>query len=314
MPPINKKQRGAALLTALFIMTLVAIVATAMSGKLQVDIYRTRLIIAHDKLYFASQAVAFWAMGNLNDPKKKFTQSNSQGMVDKYPETMAHIYPSVTLTGELYDLQARFNLNNLVNKKSILGFVNFVSHTAQDVNAPDRMNMAFAINDWVSSYDLAVGKDQYLSYYLHQKPPYHPNHQFMASSSELRLIKDVSAQTFLELQPYVTALSEPTALNLNTASKKTLMSISNAIDDSKADELIAARGEKGLKNLEKVSELLKKLNIANDQITLESSYFLSVAHASGENINFTVYTLIKRSRDKKGKLSINILRQSFNVF
>ena len=51
-----------------------------------------------------------------------------------------------------------------------------------------------------------------------------------------------------------------------------------------------------------------------EQITLESSYFLNVAHASSENLHFTMYTLLKRSKDKKGKLSVTILRQSFNVF
>ena len=46
-----KKNKGGALLTALFIMTLVAIVATAMSTRLQLDIYRTDLIVSHNKLY-----------------------------------------------------------------------------------------------------------------------------------------------------------------------------------------------------------------------------------------------------------------------
>jgi general secretion pathway protein K len=55
--PQPKKDPGGALLTALFIMTLVAIVATAMSTRLQLDIYRTRLIVTYDKLYLASQAI-----------------------------------------------------------------------------------------------------------------------------------------------------------------------------------------------------------------------------------------------------------------
>lgn len=70
----NENNKGGALLTALFIMTLVAIVATAMSIRLQTDIYRTRLVLTHDKLYLASQAVTFWALGELRDGKQKFTQ------------------------------------------------------------------------------------------------------------------------------------------------------------------------------------------------------------------------------------------------
>lgn len=314
MPQINNKYRGGALLTALFIMTLVAIVATAMSTKIQVDIYRTRLIITHDKLYYASQAVAFWAMGELNDPKKRFTKPDANGMVSIYPKALANIYPNVIISGELYDLQARYNLNNLSNKKMILGFVNFIGYTVPQISIPEKMTLALAINDWISTYDLAIGKDTFLSYYLNQKPPYYPSHQLMSSGSELRLIKDVSAKIYLALEPYITALPEPTTLNINTASKQVLLSLSNSMTEEKVNQLIEARGKNGIKRQDKVNELLKKLNISADQITLESNYFLSVAHTSSDNINFTLFTLLKRSRDKKGKLSVTILRESFNVF
>ncbi|MGC1181398.1 type II secretion system minor pseudopilin GspK [Legionella sp.] len=309
----NKKQRGAALLTALFIMTLVAIVATAMSTKVQVDIYRTQLIIFHDKLYFASQAVAFWAMSELNDPKKQFAKVDADGMVSQYPKAMANIYPSVTLKGGLYDLQARYNLNNLVNKKLSLGFANLLGKVIPKIKTPEKINVALAINDWVSPYDLGVGKDKYLSYYLSQKPPYYPSHQLMSSNSELRLINNVSAGTYLALQPYITTLPESTPININTAPKQVLMALSTSINEENIKELNQAKGKKGIKQIAMIRELLTKLNIPSDQITLESDYFLSVAYASSENFNFTVYTLLKRNH-KKGTLSVSIVRESFNVF
>lgn len=314
MPQINQPSRGAALLTALFIMTLVAIVATAMSTRVQVDIYRTRLIIMHDKLYLASQAVNFWALSKLKDTKKLFTKTNALGMVSQYPQKMQTIYPSVSLNGGLYDLQDRYNLNNLVNIKLILGFANFLGHTALQFPASEKMNLASAINDWLSPFDLALGKDSYLSYYLKQKPPYYSSHQLMSSPSELRLIKDVDAPLYVTLQPYITALPELTPININTASRQALMSLSNTMNEEKVNKIITARGKNGVKHLEKIDELLTKLNIPKEQITLESTYFLTVAHASSENRNFTMFTLFKRTRDKKGKILVNILRESFNVF
>ncbi|MDR3442651.1 MAG: type II secretion system minor pseudopilin GspK [Legionella sp.] len=314
MSPINKRLQGAALLTALFIMTLVAIVATAMSTKVQVDIYRTRLIILHDKLYLASQAVTLWALGELNDNKNRFAKIDKQGMVSQYPQKMETIYPSVVIHGGLYDLQAKYNLNNLANKKAILGFVNFLDATVQQIPKNEKINLALALNDWLSPYDVLNSKDLNLSYYLSQYPAYQPSHQLMASSSELRLVKEVSAQTYLAVEPFITALPEPTPLNINTASKQALMSLSNALNEDKVEELISARSENGIKDIKKISELLKKMNIAEEQITLNSIYFLSVAHTSSDNFNFTVYTLLKRSRDKKGKISVNVLRASFNAF
>jgi general secretion pathway protein K len=313
MPQVNRV-KGSALLTALFIMTLVAIVATAMSTKVQLDIYRTKLIINHDKLYLASQAVTFWALTELSNKKNKFTKADAQGMISQYPPNMVNIDNTVKLSGAIYDLQAQYNLNNLLNKKLMLGFMNLLSAVTPQVVEAERMRLALAINDWLSSYELARGKDTYLSYYTSQKPPYYPSHQLMSSKSELRLIKDVSAPVYLALEPYITALPEATAININTAPIQVLKSLSTITNDAHFNELIMARKENGIKELGQISEILKKLNIANDQITLESTYFLNVAYASSENLNLTVYSLIKRTRDKKGNLSINVLRESFNVF
>ncbi|PWY56046.1 type II secretory pathway protein [Legionella qingyii] len=309
-----KTIKGSALLTALFIMTLVAIVATAMSTKVQLDIYRTRLMITHDKVYLASQTVAFWALGELSNKKNEFTKANVQGVVSLFPHDMEHIDSAVTLKGALYDLQSRYNINNLEHKKSMIGFINLISTAVPQYAEAEKVKLTLAIIDWLSSYDLARGNDNYLSYYMSQKPPYYPSHQFMSSKSELRLVKDVNASLYLVLEPLITALPEFTPININTAPIKVLKSLSGTTNETQLNELIKARKENGIKELSKISEILKKLNIANDQITLESNYFLSIASATSDNLNLTVYTLFKRNRDKKGKISVNILRESVNVF
>ncbi|CAM2942695.1 type II secretory pathway protein LspK [Legionella steigerwaltii] len=306
--------KGSALLTSLFIMTLVAIVATAMSTKVQLDIYRTKLIVTHDRLYLASQAVPFWALGQLADKKNKFTKATPQGIVSLYPSNMENTYNTVTLKGGLYDLQALYNINNLGNRKAMLGFINLIGTVIPQNAESEKVKLTLAINDWLSVYDLARGKDNYLSYYTSQKPPYYPSHQFMSSKSELRLVKDVNAPLYLALEPLITALPEATPININTAPLKVLKSLSSGMKETQLNELIKARKENGIKDLGTISELLKKLDIANDQITLESTYFLSVAYATSENLNLTVYTLFKRTKDKNGKISVNVIRQSFNVY
>ncbi|KTD41112.1 type II secretion system minor pseudopilin GspK [Legionella parisiensis] len=309
-----KTLKGSALLTALFIMTLVAIVATAMSTKVQLDIYRTKLILTHDKIYLASQAVTFWSLSELNNTKNKFAKADNQGVVSVFPRDMENIYSTVTLRGALYDLQAQYNVNNLENRKALLGFVNLIGAALPNVPEAERVKLTLAINDWLSPYDLARGKDNYLSYYMSQKPPYYPSHQLMSSKSELRLVKDVTAPLYIALDPLITTLPESTPININTAPIKVLKSLSSSMKETQLNELIKERKENGIKDLSKVSELLKKLNIADDQITIESTYFLSVAYATSENLNLTVYTVFKRSRDKNKKISVNLLRQSFNVF
>lgn len=308
------KAQGSALLTALFIMTLVAIVATAMSMKVQLDIYRTKLTILHDKLYLASQAVTFWAFGELNNNNNKLTKANALGMIRHYPQNMEHITNTIKLSGGLYDLQARYNLNNLTNRKSMMGFINLMNAILPQMVESEKVKLTLAVNDWLLSYDLAKGKDRYLSYYMSQKPPYYPSHQLMSSKSELRLVKDVSAPVYLALEPFITALPESTAININTAPKQVLQSLSSNMHETQLHELILARKEKGIKNIGEIADILKKLDIATDQITLESTYFLNTAYATSDNLTLTVYTLFKRTRDKKGTLTVTILRESITVF
>jgi general secretion pathway protein K len=312
MHPI--KIRGGALLTALFIMTLIAIVATAMSARLQLDIYRTRLIISQDKLLLATQAVTFWAMEQLEDKNNHFTQSNKQGMVSRFPKDMEYLGAPIQISGELYDLQALFNLNNLIEKKMLSVFINLLSHTVPQINNTERLNVTLAIQDWLKPYDLAQGKDEYTSYYLAQNPPYYPSHQLMSSATELRLIKNLNSSAYQAIIPYVIALPETTAININSAPKKVLMSLGNGLSDQQADELIKARGEKGIKNLQEINELTKKINLPTEQITIDSQYFLNVAHASQDEFKVTIYTVMKRSLDKQGKVTVSIISESINSF
>jgi general secretion pathway protein K len=313
MPRLKPKMNGSALLTSLFIMTLVAIVATAMSTRLQLDIYRTRLLVAHDKLYFASQAVMFWAFNELSNKNNKFINIDATGMVSHFPNNMNTLYKGVTITGGLYDLQGKLNLNNLIDKKAIALFINLINRIYPKTNDKDKIGLALAIQDWVSAYDLSKGNDAYMAYYTSQKPPYYPSHQLLKSLSEFRLIKGVNADMAKAIQSYATVLPEPTPLNINTASKPLLMSLGDGLNESQLEELITARG-KGFKTMNKLNPLVQKFNIPNNQITIESTYFLSKAYVKNEDLNLTVYVLLKREKNSKGKIKVSVIRQSFNSF
>lgn len=308
------KNRGGALLTALFIMTLVAIVATAMTTRLQLDIYRTRLILTHDKLYLASQAVSFWALGELSNPQIQYTTQDKTGMVSHFPKNMVSIYPQVQITGGIIDMQNRYNLNNLSNKAAFPQFIALGKAMADKISDVDSKRLALALNDWLYPYDLGRGEDAYTSYYLAQKPPYYPSHQLMQSFSELRLVKDVQANTFLALEPYTTVLPEITPININTASKQVLLSLGNGLNEQRLTELISARGDKGIKDINQVNNILKKSNISSDNITIESQFYLSVAYVKSDDFNLTVYTLIKRVKSKQNKIAVSIVRESINTF
>lgn len=304
-----KKIKGGALLTALFIMTLIAIVATAMTVRLQQEIYRAHLLLNHDKMHRASDLLTFWAMNQLMDKNNPLAQVNSLGMVAQFPRSMERIVPQIVITGGLYDLQSRFNLNNLIEKKALLGFIFLLSEVAPETPQIEKMNFSLALKHWLSPYDLAQGRDAYTTYYVSQQPPYYPSHQLMQNPSELRLIKNVSPNIFLALEPFITTLPESTPININTAPKQVLMTLGNGPKLASMTDLIIARGDSGVKNLKEISELLKKLDISQEQITIKSDYFMSVAKIQVNDAKLLVTTLLKRKKDQQGKITVRVLNQ-----
>lgn len=309
----NLKKRGSALITALFIMTLVAIAATAMSVRLQLDIYRTGLTLRSDKLYLASQAIAFWALESLAQNTTFKPEPNSGATLAVFPVKMQTIYPGVLLSGGLYDMQASFNLNNVQNRKFYSLFINLLGNTLKKSNVAENTALYMAILNWISPYQPGRGNDEFMAYYAHQQPPYLPGYQFMQSVSEFRLVRGVNQEIYQTLLPYVTVLPTVTAININTAPKQILMSLGNGLNESQLEEFIEARDSEEPIRTEKLNQVMQKFNIPKEQITTISEYFLCMGTASAEDLNLTTYTLIKRTKDAKGRISITIISESMNT-
>jgi len=317
MPVTSSKQRtlrerGSALITALFIMTLVAIAATAMSTRLQLDIYRTRLSLTADNLYLASQQVTFWAMSTLNNLKKPLIKIDKQGALLSFPLKLRDSYPEFQTSGQLYDMQGRFNLNNLSDRKYYRVFLNLLQNALPNTSSKDREMIAFATRLWISPYEPGRGNDSLVTYYLKQKPPYYQSGLPMQSVSEFRLIWGVSAEVYQQLEPYITVLPEIAPINLNTASKMVLMSLGNGLTEDQANQIIEAREAKPLAKLSDISSILNKLGIPENQITLESQYFLSKGLIVNNDLSLMNYTIIKRVQDKKGNVGVSIVGENLN--
>jgi general secretion pathway protein K len=306
MLKISTRQQGSALISALFITTLVAIVVTAMSTRLMLDIYRTHLTITSDKLYLASQAVSFWGLSVLADKKNQFTHSDSHGKVLEFPTKLQGIYPGTVIKGSLYDLQSHFNLNNLVVKQNQFLFVKLLENTTK-LSSSRRKALSMALSNWLSPYQPSQRAKLSFSYYSQQKPPYFPAQQLMQNVSEFRLVQGVSPKVYRTLSDYITVLPKPAPINLNTAPKQLLMALGDGLNATQVDELITARGKTGIVNPQKLAPLLKKLNIRDEQVTIESQYFMTIATITTEDLRLINYSIIKRSKDKNGKISVILL-------
>jgi general secretion pathway protein K len=309
------KTRGSALLSALFIMTMVAIAATAMGTRLQLDIYRTRLSILSDKLYLASEGVIFWSMDQLRNNKRFI--SNHYGQILKFPSNLAHMYPEVTLSGAVYDMQARFNLNNLTEKAYKPLFLKLLEQRLPKLSPAQRLVIFEATQAWISNYQPGKGQEKWMNIYAKAKPPYLPSCQPMQSVSEFRLIYGITAENFNLLVPFISVLPEVTPLNINTMPVPLLGILAKRANASQAADIARARGAHGFKNMAEASRVLGKLEIPTDLITVDSKYYLTTAYVNLEDLNLIVYVLLKRTPNQTtgepgSQFQVSIINESYN--
>lgn len=292
---MHRKSSGSALVTALFIMTLVAIVATAMNSRLRMALHRTTSVMNSDTLYLASQAVTFWAMETIKQRTTPFIARNpTNGKIRIFPKRLqTTIYPGLNVQGELYDLQAQINLNSILDKNFPALLYRLLESKPKLINSKTRKLIFNATTHWISPYSQSHDQNSFSSSYLKQNPPYYPAYQPMQSISEFRLVAGVTTPIYERLSPYLTTLPEPTRINLNTAPKTVLRCLGNGLNTFQTQEIIQLRqNNKGIDPAE-LQSLLLKFNIPKEQVTITSNYFLSIATITGPETQLMVYTILK---------------------
>lgn len=310
---MRKLDHGSALISALFIMTLVAIAATAMSKRLQIEIHRARLTLTHDKLLLSSQIVTFWAIDQLLHPQLDKKPSDVAPHLTTFPTTLQHMYPDVLLQGKLLDLQGQFNLNNLIDKKWHTVFLKLLATTLPSQASQGKFIIS-SIENWISPYPAQNDSSKHLEPYLNQTPPYLSAHQFMQSKSELRLIMPkLSGPAYEKIGAFVTTLPETTPINVLTASPPVLRALGNGLSAEHVQEFITLRQKNGYEKADVLQIWLRKNNIPLEQITFVSQYYLCITTSSANNISLTTYTLFQRKTKSKGGFSLRILSQSINT-
>ncbi|MCX7115969.1 MAG: type II secretion system minor pseudopilin GspK [Gammaproteobacteria bacterium] len=298
---------GSALITALFIMTLIAITATAIIQSLRIDIARTTRFIRTDQLYLAAQGVHFWAMTQLQNP----TEKNQQKATFSYPGNLSRLYPGIQLSGEIHDLQAFFNINNLTNPAYIAPFTQLIQHIDPELN-DNLINMIVqATQNWISP-QTGVNQDKWNSYYASMRPPYQTPHQLMRSVSEFQFIAGVTQKLYHALHTQLTALPEPTPININTASASLLKATLPQLADSQIDDLLSSRSKNPILTQEAFNQLSQQLALPAGITSFRSTYFLSVAHATQGKQTLTLFTILKRTLSANKTWKISIVRESIN--
>jgi len=302
-----RRQRGIALITAVVIVTIASVAAVAMAHTLQLSIRRTGNILLSDQGILYTLGSEAWARGmlirDLQDGEHKNYDSLDEDWAQELPPTPVEGGEVRALTT---DLQARFNLNNLYlareaseqEKQRVAAETAIFQRLLATLELDESIAQATA--DWLDEdIDPQFPDGAEDSTYLSADQPYRSGNRRMGNPSELRLVRGVTAEAYEKLLPYVTALPETTAVNINTADPVLLRALIADLGEDGAEQLAEGREENPFKETKSFIDALKGLLDENKVKSEEITPFISVTSRF-----YQLETLVRMDNDSQRLLSL----------
>ncbi len=288
--------RGVALLTAILITAIVATLATGLSTDNALDVRRTMVLLFHEQGQQVALGAESWVKIILRDDSIDST-------TDHLGELWASELPGLpvdndsvqgAVTGQLTDLQGRFNVNKLVDANGEID-EDMVDQFRRLLVALD-LDPRFAgiAADWIDTdQDASFPDGAEDPIYTGFTPPYRTANQTLSNASELAAIEGMDKQTMDVLLPHITALPANTTINVNTATPAVLRSLGKNLDEATVAGLLELRQDGGFQDYRQVFANYLDRALQNE-ISETSNYFQLKAVVQIDTVRITYYSVIMR--------------------
>jgi general secretion pathway protein K len=305
---MSRRHAGVALITALLVVAMASLAAAALLSSSSLAIHRTAGLRDSEQAWWVARGVEAWVIGILksDDADSKYDGRDEAWFqpVDYLPVDQGFV------RGRVWDLQGRFNLNNLNPKnpdveRYRMQFRNLLRNLPE-VEEP--LGLEDAIRDWIDedqnpgSMNGAEDTD-----YLNLTPPYRAANRSFTVVSELLAIRGMTPEIYDKLRPLVAALpmknaAEATKVNVNTAELEVLRALSAAPNDQKLADFEGRRlddpvtNDAGLQQL--ITDGLWGNDVKKDQLTWKSEFFQIQGEVFVGSSRVALYSLIQRQEGK----------------
>lgn len=270
------RQRGAALLTAMLIVTLVASLAGAMVWRQ----YRAVQIEAADRARAQSAWILQGALDWARLILREDARTNRSEPVDHLGEiwavplaearlstflaadrnnNSAEDGPEAFLSGSLADAQAQYNLRNVLRP----------ADPALEQRTLERLCESAGVAGGTAARLITQLRAAFAEQADAATAPLRPQ-----TLEQLRWL-GFTAETVERLRPYLTLLPTPTPVNLNTAPREVIAALFDGMDLASAQRLVQQRQTSPLRNLEDAkAQLPSSIVLSAERASVASSYFL----------------------------------------
>jgi general secretion pathway protein K len=292
---LRRQQRGVALITAVLVVAIGTMIAVNLMWEGRLDLRRAESALAADQGLLYVQGAEAWAADILRQDLVDSPDS------DHFGEQWAIELPPLpvdggTIMGRLEDLQARFNLNNLVGADGMEDqlarrqFERLLNSLEIDPA------LAGSVVDWLdpdTELRFPTGGEDVV--YTGQDPPYRTANSMITSTSELMAITGFDREMYQRLAPYVTVLPRGTKLNVNTASDVVLASLSDDLDMSTATALVEERANEAFLDIDATFEGLVDPDTLQEIDGVSEHFLLTATVTLGSN-QLTMRSVLQRDR------------------
>ncbi|MFT3931247.1 MAG: type II secretion system minor pseudopilin GspK [Spongiibacteraceae bacterium] len=296
------KQRGVALITVMLVFVLVAVIATQMLRRNQLNLRSVGNLIETRQAYY-------YALGGEAYARQLLAKDviSGHGDIDTLNEDWAKAKDQQpfdidggSMEIEINDLQGRFNLNSVVAdpqgiQPNILEIEQFKRLLAALQLNP---NYVYLWLDWIDRDQNRSANGAEDADYSNYKTSARPE----TDISALRLLRSMQPTDYAKLAPHVTALPyDVTTINVNTADEVVLRSISSTINSAQAAQIVERQKSGGYRDLGEVPGL------NGAAASLNSNYFEVVVTVSYADRWQRIRTVLERKRNASNQLEINVL-------
>lgn len=298
-----RRQRGAAVVTALLMVTLAVVIVSGMLWRQQVQIRSIENQRLTAQAAWIERAAVDWARLILRDDQRR---SNVDYLGEPWSVPVAETRLSdflgaglrtdqagetSFLSGRIVDAQARFNLNNL--------YIWNAAGTGREVeiDLPSLQTYRRLLQTLGMNPSLAEPTAQYLVRAARggstdgRPVPRPPD-----TAADLLAIPGYNPEMVAALEPFVTFLPERTKVNANTADAEVLAAAIDKLPLDRARELVRQRDRAYFNNTGDVSTQLRAIapqasTTAADALDVRSHYFL-------------IYGLVRHERARRLQVSL----------
>jgi general secretion pathway protein K len=295
--PLPHRSRGVALLTTLLVVALATSAAASLAARQHIQIRRTGNLLDAEQAYRHALGLEAWALGALYADQD---EAGVDGAQDAWARPLGPVeVEGGQVSGWVEDLQGRLDLNGLIADGQ-------VSEAA--VARLDRLlagldvkpGVRQAILDWVdpdAEPRFPDGAEDEV--YLRASPPRRAANQPFVSVTELRLVAGIGPEEYERIAPLVTALPEPTPVNLNAAPEPVLMALVKGLTAADAEAFVAERKRQPFPSVEEAlrHDAFAGLEVAPEGLAVGSRYFRVHAEARSGRGRARLASLVHRGED-----------------